>query len=146
MFTSRLKDTDSILFCCIVKITYDFFPVFFSQLSLSFDSTFLHVLFPTFSVIFLINVIPSVLVFFLFTIIRVLIDFFRRSFFLFKSFEGERSEIYLTFFFPRYAKRVSPKVINIKGISSLLLRNYYINRFSREPLTKTLSSVRNSGH
>ena len=53
MFTSRLKDTDSILFCCIVKITYDFFfPVFFHRLSLSFDTTFLHVLFPTFSVIF----------------------------------------------------------------------------------------------
>ena len=102
MFTSRLKDTDSILFCCIVKITYDFFfPVFFHRLSLSFDSTFLHVLFPTFSVIFLINVIPFVLVFFLFTIIQVLIDLFRRSFFLvvFKSFEGERSKIYLTFFF-----------------------------------------------
>ena len=97
MFTSRLKDTDSILFCCIVKITYDFF--FFFP-SLSFDSTFLHVLFPTFSVIFLINVISFVLVFFLFTIIQVLIDLFRRSFFLvvFKSFEGERSKIYLTFF------------------------------------------------
>ena len=80
MFTSRLKDTDSILFCCIVKITYDFF--FFFP-SLSFDSTFLHVLFPTFSVIFLINVIPSVLVFFLFTIIiQVLIDFFPQKFFL----------------------------------------------------------------
>ena len=100
MFTSRLKDTDSILFCCIVKNNlWFFFPVFFHQLSLSFDSTFLHVLFPTFSVIFLINVIPSVLAFFLFTIIQVLIDFFRRSFFLSKSFEGERSEIYLTFFF-----------------------------------------------
>ena len=101
MFTSRLKDTDSILFCCIVKITYDFFPVFFRRLSLSFDSTFLHVLFPTFSVILFINVIPFVLVFFLFTIIQVLIDFFRRSFFLvlFKSFDGERSKIYLTFFF-----------------------------------------------
>ena len=126
MFTSRLKDTDSILFCCIVKITYDFFfPVFFHRLSLSFDTTFLHVLFPTFSVIFLINVISFVLVFFLFTIIQVLIDLFRRSFFLvvFKSFEGERSKMYLIFF-PRYAKRVSPKVINIQGISSLLLRNY----------------------
>ena len=30
MFTSRLKDTDSILFYCIVKITYDFFFLFSS--------------------------------------------------------------------------------------------------------------------
>ena len=124
MFTSRLKDTDSILFCCIVKITYDFFFLFSSigylylLTPLSYMYYFLHS-----QLFLLINVIPFVLVFFLFTIIQVLIDFFRRSFFLvvFKSFEGERSKIYLTFFFPRYSNRVSPKVINIKGISSLLL-------------------------
>ena len=101
MFTSRLKDTDSILFCCIVKITYDFFFQFSSIVylylltPLSYMYYFLHS-----QLFFLINVIPFVLVFFLFTIIQILIDFFRRSFFLvvFKSFEGERSKMYLIFF------------------------------------------------
>ena len=120
MFTSRLKDMDSTLFCCILKITYNFFPVFFHLLSLSFDSTFPHVLFPQ-SQLFFLNKRHSFCSRVLFIYHNSNSDrFFPWSFFLvvFKSFEGERSKIWLTFFF------LDTIAINTKGISSLLLRNY----------------------
>ena len=126
MFTSRLKDMDSTLFCCILKITYNLFPVFFHLLSLSFDSTFPHLLFPQ-SQLFFLNKRHSFCSRVLFIYHNSNSDrFFPRNFFLvvFNSFEGERSKIWLTFFFPRYAERVRLKAINTKGISSLLLRNY----------------------
>ena len=113
-------------FAAYLKQLIIFFPVFFHLLSLSFDSTFPHVLFPQ-SQLFFLNKRHSFCSRVLFIYHNSNSDrFFPRNFFLvvFKSFEGERSKIWLTFFFPRYAERVRLKAINTKGISSLLLRNY----------------------
>ena len=126
MFTSRLKDMDSTLFCCILKITYNFFPVFFHLLSLSFDSTFPHVLFPQ-SQLFFLNKRHSFCSRVLFIYHNSNSDrFFPRSFFLLflKASKESVPKFGSHFFFPRYAERVRLKAINTKGISSLLLRNY----------------------
>ena len=83
MFTSRLKDMDSTLFCCILKTTYNFFFLSSSICYLYLLTPLSHMYYSlNLSYFFLINVIPFVLVFFLFTIIQILIDFFRGIFFL----------------------------------------------------------------
>ena len=88
-------------FAAYLKQLIIFFPVFFHLLSLSFDSTFPHVLFPQ-SQLFFLNKRHSFCSRVLFIYHNSNSDrFFPRNFFLvvFKSFEGERSKIWLTFFF-----------------------------------------------
>ena len=88
-------------FAAYLKYLIIFFPVFFHLLSLSFDSTFPHVLFPQ-SQLFFLNKRHSFCSRVLFIYHNSNSDrFFPRNFFLvvFNSFEGERSKIWLTFFF-----------------------------------------------